>query len=75
MSNFDKTKVRGSAKLYHQVRLWEEGTQQLNLVLAYPHRTREPWAVITDEPPCLNVSILCGTAGRISTQSYSKSKD
>ena len=46
-------KVRGEAKLYHQVRLWEEGSEQVNLVVASSQGTTEPWAVMTDEPPSL----------------------
>ncbi len=45
--------VRGEAKMYHQVRLWESGIEMVNLALAYPERVAEPWAVITDEAPTL----------------------
>jgi hypothetical protein len=45
--------VRGEAKMYHKVRLWEQGIETVNLVLAYPQGVAEPWAVITDETPTL----------------------
>ena len=35
--------------MYHRIRLWEQGTQTVNLALAYPVKVSEPWAVITDE--------------------------
>ena len=37
--------VRGEAKMYHQVRLWESGIETVNLALAYPEKVAEPWAV------------------------------
>ncbi len=37
--------VRGEAKMYHQVRLWEQGIGTVNLALAYPEKVAEPWAV------------------------------
>ena len=48
------TKVRGEVKLYHQVRLWEAGVEQVNLVLAYPQGMGEAWSVMTDESPSLS---------------------
>lgn len=45
--------VRGEAKMYHQVRLWESGTTVVNLAHAYPTGTAEPWTIITDEVPTL----------------------
>lgn len=44
---------QGEALLYHNVRLWQDGTYICNLVLATVKGVREPWAVITDEPPTL----------------------
>ena len=37
--------VRGEAKMYHQIRLWELGKETVNLALAYPEKVAEPWAV------------------------------
>lgn len=34
--------------------LWQDGLHRCNLVLATPKGVKEPWAVITDEPPTLN---------------------
>ena len=45
--------VRGEAKMYRQVRLWEQGIETVNLALAFPATVTEPWAVITDETPTL----------------------
>ena len=52
----------GEAKLYHQVRLWENAHHQCNLVLAYPHGIDEDdwWAIITDLPPSLKTLSLYG---------------
>ena len=58
-------KVRGEAKLYHGVRLWEEATQRLNLVVAFPHGTAEPWAVISNEPASLNTLWQYGLRFRV----------
>ena len=35
------------------VGLWQDGVHRCNLVLASPQGVKEPWAVITDEPPTL----------------------
>jgi hypothetical protein len=43
----------GEAVFYHNVGLWNDGIYHCNLVLAYPKGVKEPWAVITDEPPTL----------------------
>ena len=45
--------VKGEAKMYHQVRLWESATERVNLANAYPVGVAEPWTVITDEVPTL----------------------
>lgn len=58
-------KVRGEAKLYQEVRLWEEGTQKANLVLGYPKGVAEPWAVMTDEPASLNTLWQYGLRFRV----------
>lgn len=39
--------------MYHQVRLWEQGIETVNLALAFLETAREPWAVITNETPTL----------------------
>lgn len=57
--------VRGEAKMYHQVRLWEQGTQTTNLALAYPEKVSEPWAVITDETPTLETFWQYGLRFRV----------
>lgn len=44
---------KGEAMFYHQVRLWDDGRLYCNLVLAKPHGVKDPWAVLTDEPPSL----------------------
>lgn len=44
----------GEALLYDRVGLWSDGLCQSNLVLARVKGAKEPWAVITDEPPSLN---------------------
>ncbi len=46
---------RGEAKLYHNVRLWEDASIACNLVLAMPIglEEEEAWAIITDEAPSL----------------------
>lgn len=43
----------GEAAFYHNVGLWQDGHHRCNLVIASPTGVKEPWAVITDEPPCL----------------------
>ena len=58
-------KVAGEAKLYHKLRLWEEGMEQVNLVLACPKGTTEPWVVITDESPSLNTLWQYGLRFRV----------
>lgn len=57
--------VRGEAKMYHQIRLWEQGTQTVNLALAYPLKVSEPWAVITDETPSLQTLWQYGLRFRV----------
>lgn len=44
---------KGEAVFYRNVGLWQDGTDRCNLVLASPLGVKEPWAVITDEPPSL----------------------
>lgn len=58
-------KVPGEAKLYHGVRLWQEGHQQVNLVLASPKGVAEPWAVMTNEPASLNILWQYGLRFRV----------
>lgn len=43
----------GQACLYTNVGLWLDGTHRCNLVLATIEAAKEPWAVVTDEPPSL----------------------
>lgn len=57
--------VRGEAKMYHQVRLWEQGIETVNLALAYPEKVAEPWAVITDETPTLQTLYQYGFRFRV----------
>lgn len=45
----------GEARLYRQVRLWVDGTHQCNLVLATVKGAKDSWAVVTDEPPTLEI--------------------
>jgi hypothetical protein len=55
---------KGEAALYRNVGLWADGVHHCNLVVASPQGVKEPWAVITNEPPrsadivavCLEVS-------------------
>ena len=51
--------------MYHQVRLWEQGIETVNLALAYPEEVAEPWAVITDEPPTLQTLYQYGFRFRV----------
>ena len=57
--------IRGEAKMYHQIRLWESGTVSVNLALAYPQNSAEPWAVITDEIPSLQTFWQYGLRFRV----------
>lgn len=43
----------GEAVFYRHVGLWQDGHHRCNLVAASPKGVKEPWAVITDEPPSL----------------------
>jgi hypothetical protein len=43
----------GSAAFYRHVGLWSDGIYRCNLVLASPRGVKEPWAVVTDQPPSL----------------------
>jgi hypothetical protein len=43
----------GEATFYRNVALWSDGLHRCNLVLATVQGAKEPWAVITDEPPTL----------------------
>lgn len=43
----------GEAAFYGNLGLWQDGGYRCNLVVASPQRVKEPWAVITDEPPTL----------------------
>lgn len=43
----------GEARFYRNVGLWQDGFHRCNLVLASVQRAKEPWAVLTDEPPTL----------------------
>lgn len=44
---------KGEAAFYHNVGLWQDGFHRCNLVVASPQGVKEPWAVITSEPPTL----------------------
>ena len=44
---------KGEAIFYRNVSLWQDGSHQCNIVLATVKGVKEPWAVITDEPPTL----------------------
>ena len=44
---------KGEAAFYRNVGLWQDGCHRCNLVVASPQGVKEPWAVITDEPPTL----------------------
>ena len=44
---------KGEAVFYRHVGLWQDGEHRCNLVLATVKGVKEPWAVITDEPPTL----------------------
>lgn len=57
--------VKGEAKMYHQVRLWESGTERVNLAHAYPVGAAEPWTVITDEVPTLQTFRQYGLRFRV----------
>lgn len=43
----------GEARFYRNVGLWQDGIHRCNVVLASVKGAKEPWAVITDEPPTL----------------------
>lgn len=45
----------GEARLYRNVGLWLDGIHRCKVVLATVQGAKEPWAVITDEPPTLQV--------------------
>ena len=45
---------KGEARLYTNVGLWSDGECRCNLVLAHLPGVKEPWAVLTDEPPSLD---------------------
>jgi hypothetical protein len=45
---------KGEARFYEGIGLWLDGRWRCNLVLAKVKGVKEPWAVITDEPPTLN---------------------
>lgn len=44
---------KGEAAFYRNVGLWQDGYHRCNLVVASPCGVKEPWVVITDEPPTL----------------------
>ncbi len=44
---------KGEAAFYRHVGLWQDGYHRCNLVVASPSGVKEPWAVITSEPPTL----------------------
>lgn len=46
---------KGEAALYRNVGLWLDGYHRCNLVVASPGGIKEPWAVISDEPPTLQI--------------------
>ena len=45
---------KSEAVLYRNVGLWDDGLYRCNLVLANIKGVKEPWAVMTNEPPSLN---------------------
>ena len=45
----------GEAAFYRNVGLWSDGCHRCSLVLASPQGVKEPRAVITDEPPSLQI--------------------
>ena len=57
--------IQGEAKMYHQIRLWEQGLETVNLAVAYPETVAEPCAVITDETPTLQTLCQYGFRFRI----------
>ncbi len=46
----------GQAKLYHHVRLWEDGQLECNLALASLRGIKAQWAIITDESPTVHTT-------------------
>jgi hypothetical protein len=57
--------AKGQAKLYTNVGLWSDGDCRCNLVLASVRGIKESWAVITDEPPSLDILWRYGLRFRI----------
>jgi hypothetical protein len=45
---------KGEARFYEGVGLWSDGRWRCNLLLVNVKGVKEPWAVITNEPPSLN---------------------
>lgn len=45
----------GEARLYENVGLWLDGEHRCNLVVATVQGAKESWAVVTDEPPTLQI--------------------
>jgi len=43
----------GEAAFYRNVGLWQDGIYRCNVVVASPQTVKEPWAVISDQPPTL----------------------
>lgn len=56
---------RGEARLFQQVRLWQDGICCTNLALARVRGAKEPWAVITDEVPSLQTFRQYGLRFRV----------
>ncbi len=50
---------------YRHVGLWQDGHHRCNLVVASPKGVKEPWAVITDEPPSLQTLWQYGLRFRV----------
>jgi len=55
----------GEAVFYRHVGLWQDGHHRCNLVVASPKGVKEPWAVITDEPPSLQTLWQYGLRFRV----------
>jgi hypothetical protein len=45
----------GEARLYRHVGLWGDGAHRFHLVLATVAGAKDSWAVVTDEPPSLQI--------------------
>ena len=65
--------VKGEAKMYHQVRLWESGIERVNLAHGYPTGATEAWTVRGRSPlaaqPLSGQSPFRTQDGRFASQS------